>query len=1087
MEKRVIEGYRLSPQQKRLWSLQQVDQGLPYRAQCSVRIEGNLQTKILKAALQDVIHRHEVLRTTFDFLPGMIFPLQVISDDAAPSIHEEDLSGLGSDEQQVRIEELFRQASQRPLDFRKAPLLDASLVALSPQEHLLLVTLPALYADPTSLEILAREIDRSYAALLEDERLPEEPMQYTDLSEILNELIEAEDTEAGSEYWRRRDISALSTLRLPSENQSAGKTDFAPRFVTSTIDPARAAKIEALAARYSTSTDIFLLACWQVLLWRLTGQPDVIVGAASDGRTYEELKGALGLFAKYLPLDSRLEENLRFSEHLKQTDESVREAYEWQEYFAWEQVGAAAGGGVATTESSYLPFAFDFAESPAKHSSAGVSFSVDRQQAYVDKFKVKLSGARRGDALVAQFHYDSNLFTADEIKRLAGQFQQLCASAVDNPEAEVGELKILSDAERNYLLVEFNETTSDYPKDACVHQLFEEQAARTPESVAVVFKDQPLTYRELNSRANQLARRLQALGVGPEVRVGICVERSLEMVVGLLGILKAGGAYVPLDPTYPEERLRFMLDDAGAPVLLTEERLVATLPEHAAAVVRLDADWEMIARESEANPDGGARAENLAYVIYTSGSTGQPKGVMIHHRGLVNYLTWCTSAYAVAEGSGTLVHSPIGFDLTITGLFAPLLVGRSAVLLPEDEGIEALGEALRRADNLSLIKITPPHLELLNQTLRADKAAGKTRAFIIGGEALRGESLSFWRTHAPATRLINEYGPTETVVGCCVYDVPAGRPASGAVPIGRPVANTQLYVLDGRLQPVPIGVSGELYIGGDGVARGYLNRPELTAEKFIPDPFRAEPRARLYRTGDLARHLPDGELEYLGRIDHQVKLRGFRIELGEIETVLGQRAGVREAAVIVREDTPGDQRLVAYTTAAAGQPAPTGEELRDYLKGKLPEHMVPTAFVALDALPLTPNGKVDRKALPAPDHARAGANYTAPQTPGEEALAEIWAAVLGVERVGVYDNFFELGGHSLLVTQVVSRVRETLGVELPLRSLFESPTVAGLAETIENMKGEGAAEPHAPAITPVSRESRRMKVSSEGTLVAPEA
>ena len=1085
MEKRVIEGYRLSPQQKHLWSLQQTDQSLPYRTQCAVLAEGNLSTEILKAALQDVINRHEILRTTFESLPGMIFPLQVIADSSMLSIDVDDLSGLDSKKQQARIEALLHQASQLPFDFQKAPFLHLSLVVLSPHKHMLLVTLPALHADPAALENLVREISRSYTACLQNKELPKEPMQYTDLSEILNELIESEDTETGREYWRKQDLSALLTLKLPFESQSSEKAGFEPQFLTSTVNPSVVAKIEALVGRYNTSASVFLLACWQVLLWRLTGQSDIIVSAAYDGRTYEELKEALGLFAKYLPLHCHLEENLQFSQLLEHADKSIRDVYEWQEYFTWEQTGASAGDG---TELSYFPFGFDFEESPGTYSAADVSFSIYEQHACIDKFKVKLSCVRRGDSLIARFHYNSSLFAADDIKRLAGQFHKLLESVIDNAGARIGELKILSDIERQQLLVEFNDTKRDYPKDKCIHQLFEEQAERTPDNIAAVFRDQQLSYTELNARANQLARHLQTLGVRPEVRVGICIERSMEMVVGLLGILKAGGAYVPLDPTYPKERLAFMLEDVQSPVLLTQERLVAALPTDAAGLVCLDSDWKVIAQKSAANPISEAQAENLAYVIYTSGSTGKPKGVMISHQGLVNYLSWCTKAYAVAEGRGALVHSPIGFDLTITSLFSPLLVGRSVVLIPEDEGVEALSAALCNGDSFSLIKITPSHLELLNQSLSAEEAAGRTRALIIGGEALRGESLSFWRTHAPGTRLINEYGPTETVVGCCVYEVPAKASISDAVPIGRPIANTQLYVLDIHLQPVPIGVAGELYIGGDGLARGYLNRPELTAERFIPNPFSTEAGARLYKSGDLARYRADGNIEYIGRIDDQVKMRGFRIELGEIEAVLNQHAAVRDAVVLVREDEPGDKRLVAYVVAARNEAAPTDSELRSFLKEKLPEYMVPSAYVVVDEIPLTPNGKVDRRALPAPSEARPELEgvYVAPRTELEEAVAGIWAEVLKVEQVGIHDNFFELGGHSLLVTQVVSRVRKSLQVELPLRSLFESPTVAELTETIKKAKDSGGAEHQAPAIVRVPRKPQHVQESLQGLLVVPE-
>jgi amino acid adenylation domain-containing protein len=613
----------------------------------------------------------------------------------------------------------------------------------------------------------------------------------------------------------------------------------------------------------------------------------------------------------------------------------------------------------------------------------------------------------------------------------------------------------LTEAERHQLLFEWNDTQADYPKDTCIHQLFEAQVERTPDAVAVVFEGQQLTYKQLNCRANQLAHYLQKLGVGPEVLIGICMERSLDMIVGLLGILKAGGAYVPLDPTYPLERLAFMLEDAQVSVLLTQERLLDKLPTYWAQVICLDVGWDVIVQECEENLISETTPDNLVYVIYTSGSTGKPKGVQILHRGLVNYLTWCISAYAVELGVGTLVHSSIAFDLTITALFSPLLVGRRVELLPDDFNIEGLGEVLRKRYNLSLVKITPAHLLLLSQQLSPSEAAGKTRALIIGGENLLAESITFWQDFAPETMLINEYGPTETVVGCCTYQVTNGEQRVGSIPIGRPIANTQLYILNEHLQPVPIGVAGELYIGGVGVARGYLNRPELTAEKFIPNPFSNEPRSRLYKTGDLAHYLPDGNIEFLGRIDHQVKIRGFRIELGEIEAVLAQHPAVKQSVVLAKEDIPGDKRLVAYVNLYQGQTTGT-KELHSFLKSRLPHYMMPSTFVLLDALPLTPNGKVDRHALPTPDYNRTNweETFVAPRTPTEQLIADIWAKVLGLERISVKDNFLELGGHSLLATQIIAQMQDVFQLELSFNTFFQNLTIASLSSIVTRKQGK---------------------------------
>jgi amino acid adenylation domain-containing protein len=595
----------------------------------------------------------------------------------------------------------------------------------------------------------------------------------------------------------------------------------------------------------------------------------------------------------------------------------------------------------------------------------------------------------------------------------------------------------------------WNRTEQAYPRDKTLVQLFEEQVAANPEAVALLCEEESLSYGELNERANQLAHYLRRMGVAPEVRVGIGMERSLELVVGLLGIVKAGGAYVPLDPAYPLERLSYLLQDAGVRVLLTQSRLADRWPRAGALVLCLDTNSIEIAKSSVRNPLPTVGPENLAYVIYTSGSTGNPKGAMICHQGLTNYLTWCSASYRVAEGTGAPVHSSIGFDLTVTSLWAPLISGRTVTLLPEGYGVDALASVLQKTKGHSLVKITPIHLWMLTSLIATEDIDASTRCFVVGGEALTYEQIALWRKMAPGTRIINEYGPTETVVGCCVYEVGERDPEVGAVPIGTPIANTSVYVLDRDFKSVPTGVEGELFIGGAGVSRGYLNRPALTAEKFVPNPFSHVAGDRMYRTGDRARWRSDGNLEFLGRVDEQVKIRGYRVEPGEVEAVLTQHPSIREAAVIVREDEPGEKRLVGYVVAK-GQRGPTAAELRSYMKERMPEYLVPSAFVRLAALPLTPNGKVDRRHLPPPEGARPEleATYAAPRTKVEEQLTTIWGEVLSIERVGIHDNFFELGGHSLLATQVTSRIRETLLVRLSLRHVFESPTIAKLASAI---------------------------------------
>ena len=627
---------------------------------------------------------------------------------------------------------------------------------------------------------------------------------------------------------------------------------------------------------------------------------------------------------------------------------------------------------------------------------------------------------------------------------------------------------VASGEERHRLVVEWNQTAANYPRNKCFQQLFEAQVERSPDASAVEFEGRRLTYSELNIHANQLAHRLRRLGVGPEVLVGICVEPSLEMVVGLLAILKAGGAYVPMDPAYPAERLAFMRRDSGMTVLITQEKLGVLPTRKETRMVYVDALLQGGLEESSSNPASGVTPENLAYVIYTSGSTGQPKGVMIPHRGLVNYLSWAIHAYRVADGDGAPVHSSISFDLTITALFAPLLAGRCVQVVSGKKGASALKDALTQNEDLSLVKITPAHLEMLRNQWSSNAISGRKGAFVIGGEALFGEDLVFWQKHVPQTNLVNEYGPTETVVGCCVYFVPRGERLSGRVPIGRPIANTQLYVLDSNMRPVPLGESGELYIGGDGVARGYLNRPDLTRASFLANPFiHVDPKAssRLYKTGDQVRYRLDGNLEFLGRVDDQIKVRGFRIEPGEIEQALAAHPGVQGAKVIARTDSPGDQSLVAYLVARH-KPGPSGVELRQFLKERLPAYMVPSAFVTLPSFPLTSNGKVDRQALPlSPSQSPAQSEYVAPRNAIEGIVAEIWQRLFQRERIGVRDDFFEVGGHSLLGVRLISEINHAFQANLDATDLLDAPTIEGLALTLLS----GNASEHSPKLVRLRR------------------
>ncbi|MBD1806823.1 amino acid adenylation domain-containing protein [Microcoleus sp. FACHB-SPT15] len=1079
MKNEVIEGYRLSPQQKHLWSLQQFDSTLPYRAQCALLIQGNLDPKRLELALQNVVNRHEILRTTFRCLPGMTIPLQVISDSSTLSIHYHELRGLDTQEQEVKSESLFNEVLKLPLALEDEISLYASLVILSPLKHYLILGLSALCADTATLLNLVNEVINSYAANHEDGQLSDELTQYVDIAEWQNEVLESEDTKLGVEFWQKQNIDSAFCLKLPFENTVNEIKDFQPKFLNFRVDQDLVSKIEGLAEKYNSSTAVFLLACWQILLWRITGQQTIIVGRAFNGRKYEELEQTLGLLAKSLPITGHLDRELKFSEILKHTDDSVSEGYKWQEYFDWDKV-------LNSTENNqkpaFFPFSFEFSEQPQIYCINELSFSVSKQYVCFDRFKVKLSCLRQNDSLITEFHYDSALFDVETIERLASQFQTLLESAINHPEVEIGKLEILKPSDRKQLLVEFNQTHADYPLDRCIHQLFEEQAERTPDSVAVVFEDQQLTYAELNKRSNQLAHHLERLGVQPEVLVGLLVERSLDLIIGLLGILKAGGAYVPLDPALPKESLAFRLQDAGVSVLLTQQLLAEKLCDRTAQVICLDTNWEVINQESQENPTSDVQPENLVYVLFTSGSTGKPKGVAVEHRQLVNYVNAIAETLDLSTCTSFATVSTFAADLGNTTIFSSLCSGGCLHVVSSERASnpEALADYFQRHP-VDCLKIVPSHLTALLTSSNPKRILPRQR-LILGGEACSWTLIEQIQQLTPHCQIFNHYGPTETTVGVLTYPITnnpsatsilkggkGGSKFAATVPIGRPIANTQIYLLDSDEQPVPIGVPGELHIGGAGVARGYLNRPELTAEKFINNPFLESDELEenssiqssklktqisyLYKTGDLARYLPDGNIEFLGRIDHQVKIHGFRIELGEIEAALRQYPAVSETVVIAREDEPGRKHLVAYIVPNEQPKNSTStiqnlksSELRGFLQEKLPEYMVPSAFVRLKALPLTSNGKVDRQALPAPDMARSNLEETfvAPRTTVEKILAEIWTQILQLEKVGIHDNFFELGGDSILSMQIIAKANQA-GLQLTPKQLFEHQTIAELA------------------------------------------
>lgn len=1038
-------SFPLSFAQQRLWFLDQLEPGnSSYNIPAIVRVEGQLNAIALEQSLNAIIQRHEILRTCFAIVDEQ--SVQIIVPELKLTLPVIDLRQLSETEREQTVQRLTTQEAQQSFDLRQAPLLRVSLLHLSESDYVVLFTMHHIISDGWSMGILIQEIATFYSKISSNQPLliPELPIQYADFAVWQRQWLAKEVLEDQINYWKKQLGGSLPILDLPTDRPRPAVQTFKGGQQTFVLPKKLGEQLMQLGKQQEATLFMVLLAAFKTLLYRYTGQEDILVGSPIANRNRAEIEGLIGFFVNTLVLRTHLDDTLTFRQLLKQVRNVALGAYAHQD-LPFEKLIEELQPERNLSHTPLFQVMFAFQNEPTRQTleiPGLILHSLDADTGTA-KFDLTLTMVDTQEGLTGTLEYKTDLFEAATISRMIGHFQTLLKGIVTHPEQQIASLPLLTKLEQHQLLIEWNDTQIEDEQNWCVHELFEQQMEKTPDAVAVVFENEQLTYRQLNQQANQLAHYLQKLGVKPEVPVGICVKRSIIMLIGLLGILKAGGAYVPLDPAYPKERLAFMLEDVQAPVLLTQQHLVEELPYHKTQVVCLDDDWQEIAQESTENSINQAIADNLAYIIYTSGSTGKPKGTLILHRGLVNYLSWCSQAYKVEQGQGALVHSSITFDMTITGLFSPLLVGSKVELLPEDKSIETLAVALRNKSNFSLVKITPAHLELLNHQLSPQEAAGRTRAFIIGGENLVAETISFWQKFAPDTLLVNEYGPTETVVGCCVYFVPKNQLQSGSILIGRPIANTQLYILNQQFQPVPIGVVGELYIGGDGVARGYLNRPELTAERFILNPFSDKPGARLYKTGDLARYRTNGNIEFLGRIDHQVKIRGFRIELGEIEAMLNQHPAVQAAVVLVREDEPGRKRLVAYVNPYPEQTL-TVSELRSGLQEKLPDYMVPSTYVFLKSLPLTPNGKVDRRALPKPDSTTPEKNLVAPRTPIEKILAEIWAKVLGVQSVGVNDNFFELGGDSIISLQVIFKTNQA-GLQLTPKHLFQYQTIAELA------------------------------------------
>jgi amino acid adenylation domain-containing protein len=1065
----------LSWAQQRLWFLDQLDHaaGAAYHLPAALRLHGALDRDALCATLDRIVARHEGLRTTF--ANGPDGPVQVIAPaDCGFTLTEHALRELHQLQREQALAQLSAAEASTPFDLAAGPLVRGQLIHLADDEHILLVTQHHVISDGWSMGILVKEVSALYTAFCQGQPDPLPPLtiQYADYAAWQRQWLQGDTLQQQIEFWRTHLEGAPALLELPADRPRPAVQSHAGDRVALTIPAELAAGLRGLAQRHGATLFMTLLSGWAVLLARMSGQEDVVIGTPVANRQRSEVEAMIGFFVNTLALRVRLGEDPSVAQLLDQVKASTVAAYDHQD-LPFEQVVEALRPPRSMSYSPIFQVMLSLNNVPSggELNLPGLTLSPVESSQQTTHFDLSLSLSDRGDAIGGTLEYASDLFERSTIERLAGHFRQVLAAMVADEQQRISALPLLNAPQRRQLLVDFNDTAADFPHGRLIHQLFEAQADIQPDAIALIYEDQQLTYEQLNRRANQLAHHLLALGVQPDDRVAICTERSLDMIVGLLGILKAGCAYVPLDPAYPADRLAYMLGDSAPVALLTQSALVPSLPGLSVPLVVLDADSAGLNLQADSNPAlQGLSSRHLAYVIYTSGSTGMPKGVMIEHASATNFMATMTERPGIGHTDTVLAVTTFAFDIAFLELLGPLMVGARVVVLSRDAATDParLQHALAHS-GATVMQATPVSWRLLLDGGWQPSPGFKA---LCGGEAL-GSGLALRLAEllsGAAGALWNLYGPTETTIWSARHELTnVGSHAGSTASLGRPVANTQIYVLDRHLQPVPMGVAGELYIGGAGVARGYLNRAELTAERFVPDPFSAEPDARMYKTGDLGRWLADGNLDYLGRNDFQVKVRGFRIELGEIEARLAACGGVREAVVLAREDgaresAHGDKRLVAYLVAQDGVTLDAAA-LRTTLTGALPDYMMPSAFVTLDSLPLTANGKLDRRALPAPDQgALAIREYVEPVGAAEQALAAIWQELLGVPRIGRHDHFFELGGHSLLAVQLVSRVRQTLGDELPLREVFTQPTLAELATVLG-----GAARADLPPILPADR------------------
>ena len=1053
----------LSFAQQRLWFIEQLDpSSSAYVVPLAFRSKGYLDAGALERAVGEIIRRHEILRTTFKVVDGQ--PGQIINPAQPVTIPIIDLSELREDTREAAARLLAAEEARRPFDLQADVMFRALVIRLDAEEQVLLFSLHHIACDGWSYSILVREIGALYRSYSEGRPSPlaELPIQYADFAQWQRQWLDGEILSQQLNYWKEQ-LTGAAPLELPTDRPRPPVLSYHGAVEKIGLERSLVESLRELAQHQGVTLFMLLIAAFKVLLMRYSGQQDITVGTPISGRNRMEIEDLIGFFVNTLVMRTEVRGEESFEELLRRVREVALDGYAHQDV-PFEKLVQEIQPERDTSRQPLFQVIFaliaDYHQATGK--SAGEAQGMALKPFDYDytstRYDLELFINDNRDGFVARFIYNTDLFDSTTVARMLGHFRNLLAGIVSNPKQAISALPLLSDSERQLILHDLNNTQRDFPSHLCIPQLFEAQVQAAPEATALIFDDTQISYRELNERANQLAHRLRRLEVGPEHRVAILMERQPQLIVSLLAILKAGGAYLPIDPEYPQERIAFMLADADVRVVLTQQHLAATVTTDRVNVVCVDTDWASIeAEESTANPGHIATADNLAYVIYTSGSTGVPKGVEVTHKNVARLLFGVD--YARLEGGPRILHmASDAFDASTLEVWGALLHGGCCVLYPERvPSFAGIATSVRR-HGIELMWLTA---SLFNAVIdAAPESLAGVKQLLVGGEALSVGHIKRAQEQLADVELTNGYGPTESTTFACCHRIEAVQGDERGIAIGRPIGNTQVYILDKWMEAVGVGVYGELYIGGEGLARGYLNRPGLTAERFVPHPYSERGGARLYRTGDVCRYREDGAIEYVGRIDGQVKLRGHRIELGEIEAAIGALNEVQEVVVMVREDGPGEKRLVAYVVSEKDQELKPAE-LRKQLQEKLPEYMIPTAMVEMEALPLTANGKVDRRRLPAPDVERSERveEQVAPRTEVEKVIGKIWEEVLGVEKVSIRENFFDLGGHSLLMVQIHGRLQEVFGAGLSMTELFKYPTVSALAEHLSSKKVQEQPEP----------------------------